>query len=107
MKRLIPPIPHADHPSDDALEEYLFGRHTEHDLEAVETHILACESCVLRLELLETHVSAMKLALCNVSIHLSRNAQPHGISIWNCLSLPPFAWAITAALLALCVRRRY
>lgn len=94
---------HADHPTDDALEEYLFGRHAEQDLEAVETHVLACESCVARLERLETDLAVMKVALSNLPIHHSRNAQPFGASILDWLWVPPLAWAFTAALLALCV----
>jgi hypothetical protein len=101
MKRLNPSICHAHHPSDYALEEYLFGRHTEHDLENVETHVLACESCVSKLELLETDIAALKLALCDLSNH-SSNAQPYR-SIGNWVSVPPLAWATLAVLLALCV----
>ena len=102
MKRLNPSIPHADHPGNDALEEYLLGRHTERDLEAVETHVLACESCVSKLELLTTEIAAMKLAFCDLPTHHSSNARPYG-SMRNWLLVAPLAWTTTAALLVLCV----
>jgi hypothetical protein len=52
-----------DHPTEDELERYVLDRSREEELEGLETHILACEFCVTRLEDLELQISATKLAL--------------------------------------------
>ena len=102
MRRLNPSIPYADHPTNDVLEEYLLGSLPEHDLEALEAHVLACDACVVRLELLDTDVSAIKLALRDLSNQDSSKWRPYAISVWNRLSPPPLAWATIAASLVLC-----
>lgn len=58
--------PYQDHPHEDALERFLLNQSEEEELEIVETHILACESCVTRLETLEFNLAATKLALNNL-----------------------------------------
>ncbi len=55
--------PYIDHPTEEALERFLLHHSEEQELEIVETHILACESCVSRLESLESDIAASKLAL--------------------------------------------
>jgi hypothetical protein len=52
--------PYSDHPSEEALESFLLNRLPEAELEIVETHILACESCVEQLENLEILIAATK-----------------------------------------------
>jgi hypothetical protein len=54
---------YLEHPAEDALERYLMHRSDEQEVELVETHTLACDSCVQRLEALEIQLAAMKLAL--------------------------------------------
>jgi hypothetical protein len=54
--------PYLSHPNEEALERFLLQRSDEQELEIVETHILACDSCVARLELLETQIADLKLA---------------------------------------------
>lgn len=54
---------HCDHPTEEQLERFLLHQSDEQELETLETHILACESCVTRLEDLELQIAAMKLAL--------------------------------------------
>jgi hypothetical protein len=61
--RTIMNEPYRDHPSEDALERFLFNQSEEEELEIVETHFLACETCVTRLEALELNIAATKLAL--------------------------------------------
>ncbi len=51
------------HPTEESLERFLLKHSQEEELAVVETHILACESCVARLESLEMNVAVMKLAL--------------------------------------------
>jgi hypothetical protein len=103
MQQLNPSMRHADHSTDDLLEEFLFGRLPEHVLEIVETHVLACESCVARVEALEAHIATMKLALADARLHESANTRQLRRSVWHWLSLPTVAWATAAALLALCL----
>jgi anti-sigma factor RsiW len=52
-----------NHPTEDELERYILNRGREEELERLETHILACESCVTRLEDLEFEIRVTKLAL--------------------------------------------
>jgi anti-sigma factor RsiW len=52
-----------EHPTEEALERFLLHQCQEPEIEFVETHILACESCVERLEALEMQIAATKIAL--------------------------------------------
>ena len=52
-----------EHPAEEILERFLLQNSEEEELDTVESHILACESCVTRLETLEFHLAATKLAL--------------------------------------------
>jgi hypothetical protein len=54
---------YLEHPDEDVLERFLLNQSGEEELETIETHILACDSCVSRLEALELEIAAMKLAL--------------------------------------------
>ena len=54
---------YLEHPVEETLERFLLNQAEGEELEAVETHILACDSCVARLEALEVQTAAMKLAL--------------------------------------------
>jgi hypothetical protein len=55
--------PYLEHPSEEALERFLLKMSPEEELEALETHILACSYCVDQLEHLETQIAATRLAL--------------------------------------------
>ena len=55
--------PLFEHPSEETLERFLLHQSQQAEIEAVETHILACPSCVARLEIMETHIAATKIAL--------------------------------------------
>jgi len=61
--RTIMNEPYRDHPDDEALERFLLQQSEEDELEIVETHFLACEACITRLETLEFNIQATKLAL--------------------------------------------
>ena len=58
---------YLDHPSEEALERFLLRHAQGEELDMVETHILACDTCVSRLEQLEIQVAAAKLALHELS----------------------------------------
>lgn len=51
------------HPSEEALERFLLDSLEGPELVQLERHILACESCVTRLEEIEVMLAATKLAL--------------------------------------------
>jgi hypothetical protein len=55
--------PYRDHPTEDALERFLFNQSGEEELEVVESHFLACDACITRLEALELDIRARKMAL--------------------------------------------
>ena len=54
---------YLEHPNEEALERFLLHQSQEPELETVEAHILACEWCVGKLEILETQIAAMKIAV--------------------------------------------
>jgi hypothetical protein len=54
---------YLEHPGEEVLERFVLHQSGEEELEVVETHILACDSCVARLETLEIEIAATKLAL--------------------------------------------
>jgi hypothetical protein len=54
---------YLEHPGEEVLERFVMHQSGEEELEVVETHILACDSCVARLESLEIEIAATKLAL--------------------------------------------
>jgi hypothetical protein len=54
---------YLDHPAEEVLERFLLSHCSENELCEVETHILHCEGCVARLELLELQITAFKLCL--------------------------------------------
>src|SRR4051794_31244920 len=55
--------PHTQHPTEETLENFLLHRMQDEELEKTETHILACDSCVARLEAMEIQLEATKIAL--------------------------------------------
>ena len=55
--------PQLQHPTEETLENFLLHRMQDEELETTETHILACDSCVARLEALEIQLEATKIAL--------------------------------------------
>jgi len=54
---------YLDHPAEETLERFVLDRSDDAELTTVETHILACDSCVARVEALEIEIAATKLAL--------------------------------------------
>ncbi len=53
------------HPTEETLENFLLHRMQDEELETTETHILACDSCVARLETMEIQLEATKIALAD------------------------------------------
>src|SRR3982750_4546611 len=94
--------PHLEHPTDETLEQYLMHRMQESEVESIETHILACGSCVTRLEDLEIHLEATKMAL--TQLHNETVAKNYAAaasnSRWAWLKVPSFSLAAAGATLA-------
>ena len=86
-----------DHLPVDVLERFILQRSSEREIERVETHILACASCVSVLENLELEIAATKLALEQVAAQeLQRTFElkqrkPGFWSFW--FSIPVLSWA--------------
>jgi hypothetical protein len=86
------------HLTESALEEYAFQRLPEDQIELTETHLLACESCVNRLEEMETYIGAMKRGLRALQADQTLN---HVVTVPSTLlRFPSLRWAAVAALLA-------
>ena len=89
------------HPTEDQLERFLLHQCQEHELEQVETHILACESCVVRLESLEVDITATKLALREMQREQTEKAAAREHSRWrDWLTIPKLSFAGGIAALA-------
>jgi hypothetical protein len=79
------------------LEEYVLGRLPENELETIETHALACEFCLDRLEDLDLHAATMKLALRDLQVEESSRASDWrtalvGLRFHNFPGLPLQHW---------------
>ena len=94
---------YLDHPSEEVLERFLLHNAQEDELDRVETHILACEGCVSRLEQLELQIAAAKIALQE----LSRQPRPERAierrSVKEWFTLRTLSWAGAAAVFALAI----
>ncbi|HZS53348.1 MAG TPA: hypothetical protein VFA65_03020 [Bryobacteraceae bacterium] len=85
-----------DHPAVDVLERFVLHRCSEDELEIVETHMLACESCVCTLENLEVEIAATKLALEHVAAQQQEkvvSAEPRKQFWRSWFSVPTLSWA--------------
>ena len=51
-----------DHPSEESLERYLLHQSSNGELDTIETHILACDDCVARLERAELYIATLRAA---------------------------------------------
>jgi len=54
------------HPTEDLLEEYVFGRLQEPALSIIEDHLLTCSCCQLTLAQLDDYIRATKVALAEL-----------------------------------------
>lgn len=82
-----------EHVSEDALERFLLNHCQYEELEVVETHILACDSCLTRLDILGLEIEAARLALQSLPTkHTSRLAQLASRCA-SCFSLPRLSLA--------------
>jgi hypothetical protein len=97
---------YLDHPGEEVLERFILHRSGEEELEVVETHILACESCVTRLEGLEIEIAATKLALREMKMREAAQSQvaaAQKVSWRSWFTLPRLSMAGGLAAIALVV----
>ena len=93
---------YLEHPTEEALERFLMQHSQEEELEILETHILACASCIARLENLEMQIAATKIALRELqqtSRQEVRSSEKRSWKAW--FSVPTLSWVGAAAVLLL------
>ena len=95
--------PHLEnHPTEETLERFLMHRMQEEELETTETHILACDSCVVRLETMEIQLAATKIALSELHNEtVAKNFAQAKNPRWAWLKVPSLSLAGAGATLAL------
>lgn len=92
----------VSHPDDESLERFLLNDLQPEEFAAVEMHILSCNSCVVRLEDIETDIVAMKFALAPLQAERSARQEFTLRGSWRrWLEIPNFALAACAGVLAL------
>jgi hypothetical protein len=91
-----------NHPTDDTLEEYIFRRMNEQEVDNIETHLLACEFCLGRLESLELHIATMKVVMRDLRTEETMDAIEDRAK-WPGLLVPRLSWVAAAAMVAICV----
>ncbi len=83
-----------DHPNEEALERFLLHRSGDQEVEVLETHLLACEPCLTRLETLETELTTLKAALISSEEERMQNElNPVKASWTSWFTLPRLSWA--------------
>src|SRR3954466_5806174 len=86
--------PEIQHPTEETLENFLLHRMQEQELEETETHILACDSCVARLETMEIQLEATKMALAEFHKEtVEQNYVAAKTSRWAWLKVPTLSLA--------------
>ena len=86
--------PYLDHPNEEALERFLLQRSDENELEVLETHILACEVCITRLETLELQITNLKAALVTAEEQRIQKELHSARSSWKSwFRVPSLSWA--------------
>lgn len=93
---------HFDHPSEEALERFLLHNCQEEELDGVESHIMACDGCVARLEQLEIQQAVMKLALSELPQQSTAPVLAQR-SLKDWFNLRTVSWAGAVAAVALTV----
>jgi hypothetical protein len=97
---------HLEHQTEEALERFLLHQSEGPEIELVETHILACESCVDKLEALEMQIASTKIALAELqrdSRAKQAASDKRSWRAWFGIGGLSFAGAAACALLAIAV----
>lgn len=92
---------YREHPNEEALERFLLNMSPEDEIESVETHVLACESCIDQLETLETQIAMTRLALQGLQARQNVKSSVSAFSRWKSwLTTPRLSFAATGAVAA-------
>ena len=95
---------YVEHPTEETLERFLLHQMQEEELESMETHILACDSCVARLEELEVQIAATKIALAELHNQtVAENYAKQSSSRWSWFKSHSWSLAGATAALALAI----
>jgi hypothetical protein len=95
---------YVEHPTEETLERFLLHQMQEEELESMETHILACDSCVARLEEMEVQIAATKMALAELHKEtVAENYAKQSHSRWSWLKSHSWSLAGATAALALAI----
>ncbi|HEX4168951.1 MAG TPA: hypothetical protein VHZ55_26095 [Bryobacteraceae bacterium] len=88
---------YCEHPSEEALERFLLHRSEDQEVEVLETHILACESCITRLETMETELATLKTALVSSEEErIQKELNPAASSWKSWFTIPRLSWGAAA-----------
>lgn len=94
--------PELQHPTEEILENFLLHRMGGEELDSTETHILACDSCVARLEAMEIQLEATKIALAEFHKEsVEQNYAAAKTTRWAWLKIPTLSLAGAGAALAI------
>jgi hypothetical protein len=94
---------YSDHPTEEELERFLLHHAQEDELDRVETHILACDGCVTRLEQLEVQMAAVKLVLSELEQQPAKAPARAPLAFANWFTIRNLSWAGAVALLVIMV----
>jgi hypothetical protein len=90
-----------DHPTDETFERLLLHNTDETELGTLEAHILACDSCLIRVQDLQSQVTATKLALAKIKRkQMARTAAKTRLTRLNDLTRPVLLVAALSAVFA-------
>jgi hypothetical protein len=92
---------YLEHPTEEALERFLLHQSDQEELDLVETHVLACDACVARLEELETQISDIKVAAQEWQRDPRRERSREKRSWRSWFTIPTLSWAGACAALLL------
>ncbi len=85
---------YLEHPNDEVMERFILHRAEDDEVEILETHILACEHCLTRLETLELQITDLRAALTADEQHRAAQELKRGEARWkNWFTMPALSWA--------------
>jgi hypothetical protein len=93
--------PYREHPCEEALERFLLNMSSKEELEGLEPHVLACESCIDQLETLETQIAATRLALQRLEAQrMSRRSVERFSGLKSWFTIPRLSFGAASAVAA-------
>jgi hypothetical protein len=87
----------CDHLDDDVLEVYFFGHLPERQASTIEEHLISCQTCIARAEMVEGSIKVIKQALTCVEAAATYNAASLHPRVDGQAALAPGGWMPWAA----------